>query len=176
MLISESNGRYLPGPEWHIVRVVCQFVSVAGTQRCWSTQRCCLGGALSLCRSVSYDLSFVLRLPFVLPSWCRVWFVCLFVCVISYVYKNKNKKTREIRKYLAQQPLTSYMQQPCLFAWSTSLPAPSRDVSPWYSHSRDHRNNATWVSKRTPQSKNMSQKPHSLYNKQQIILGTVPHL
>ena len=45
-----------------------------------------------------------------------------------------------ITKYLAQQPLTRYKQQPCLFACSASLPAPPRVVSTWLPHSRDQRN------------------------------------
>ena len=44
-----------------------------------------------------------------------------------------------ITKYLAQQPLTRYKQQPCLFACSASLPAPPRVVSTWLPHSRDQR-------------------------------------
>ena len=41
---------------------------------------------------------------------------------------------------LAQQPVASYKQQLCMFAFSTSLSALSRAVSTWRSHSCDQPN------------------------------------
>ena len=54
----------------------------------------------------------------------------IFICSAPAIsYRSKFKR---ITKYLAQQPLASYNQQPCLFAYSTSLLAPSRAVFNWY--------------------------------------------
>ena len=55
---------------------------------------------------------------------------------------------------------TSYKQQPCLFAWYTSVPAPFRAVSTRYSHSRDQPNSATMLpSKWICQPHNTNERP-----------------
>ena len=43
----------------------------------------------------------------------------------------------------SERSLSSCKQLPCLFACSTSLPAPFRAVFTWYSHERDPPNNAS---------------------------------
>ena len=80
-----------------------------------------------------------------------IWIIC-YVIPLLYI-------SLEITKCMARQPLASYKRQPCLFAWSTSLPAPLRVVSTWCSHSRDHPNSATMLpSKWTRQPKNTNER------------------
>ena len=50
-------------------------------------------------------------------------------------------KSRTI--WSSERSLSSCKQQLCLFAYSTSLPAPSRAVCTWYSHMRGQPNNAS---------------------------------
>ena len=46
----------------------------------------------------------------------------------------------------SEGPLSSWKQPLCLFACSTSLPAPFRAVSTWYTHKRDQPNNiSSWA-------------------------------
>ena len=61
--------------------------------------------------------------------------------VASCAINSRITKSRII--WASERPLSSCKQQLCLFACSTSLPAPSRAVSTWYLHKRDQPNNAS---------------------------------
>ena len=54
-----------------------------------------------------------------------------------------SKITKSRIVWSSERPLSSCKQQLCLFACSTSLPAPSRAVSTWCLHKRDQPNNAS---------------------------------
>ena len=80
--------------------------------------------------------------------------------------------SRGITQYLAQQLLASYWQRHCLFACSTSLPAPSRAVSTWCCHSRDQPNQGLPIEARS-RNKPRIHEPTRLIlscNKQRTIL------
>ena len=83
---------------------------------------------------------------------------------------SKSLQIHLITKSLPREQLASYRQQPCLFAWSTSQPAPFLAVSTWYSHSRDQPNSATVLpSKVNSSATEYERTPTSLYNKHHTI-------